>query len=112
MTTAGNTENRANLASDEGSVTVPAAVLAAALLLVLALVVDGGARLRATSRADSLAAEAARAAVSAVDLRGPTVVVDRPGPARSPPPAPTSPPTTPPAPSPSTPTGPSRSRRG
>ena len=78
MTAAGNAENPDRLASDEGSVTVLAAVLVAALLLVLALVVDGGARLRATSRADSLAAEAARAAVSAVDLRGPTVVVDRP----------------------------------
>jgi len=70
--------NPAGLAADEGSVTVFAAVLVAALLLVLALVVDGSARLRATSRADALAAEAARAAVSAVNLRGPTVVVDRP----------------------------------
>lgn len=78
MTTAARRRGRGDLASDEGSVTVLAAVLMAALLLVLALVVDGGARLRATSRADALAAEAARAAVSAVDLRGPTVVVDRP----------------------------------
>jgi hypothetical protein len=66
------------LAGDEGSVTALAAVLIASVLLVLALVVDGAALLRATSRADAVAAEAARAAVSVVDLRGPTVVLDRP----------------------------------
>jgi len=70
--------SRSVLARDEGSVTVLAAVLITALLLVLALVVDGAARLRATSRADALAAEAARAAATAVDLRGTAPVVDRP----------------------------------
>jgi hypothetical protein len=79
MTAALPTGTQPQRACDEGSVTVLVAVLVAALLLVLALVVDGAARLRATSRADALAAEAARAAVSVVDLRGATVVLDRPG---------------------------------
>lgn len=61
---------------DAGSVSVMVAVLVPALLLALALVVDGGARLRAIARADALAAEAARAAGTAVDTRGPTVRVD------------------------------------
>jgi hypothetical protein len=61
---------------DAGSVSVMVAVLVPALLLVLALVVDGSARLRAISRADALAAEAARAANTAVDTRSPSVGVD------------------------------------
>ncbi|WP_414943842.1 hypothetical protein [Amycolatopsis sp. cmx-11-32] len=61
---------------DAGSVSVMIAVLVPALLLVLALVVDGSARLRAIARADALAAEAARAANTAVDTRGPTVGID------------------------------------
>lgn len=62
---------------DAGSVTVLAAVLIPALLLVIALVVDGAGQLRAISRADALAAEAARAAQTALDTRGRTVTVDR-----------------------------------
>lgn len=61
---------------DAGSVSVMVAVLVPALLLVLALVVDGSARLRAIARADALAAEAARAANTAVDTRSPSVRVD------------------------------------
>lgn len=59
-----------------GSVTVLAAVLIPALLLVIALVVDGAGQLRAISRADAVAAEAARAAQTALDTRGRTVTVD------------------------------------
>jgi hypothetical protein len=59
--------------SERGSVTVLAAVLALALLACLALVVDGAGRLRALSRADAVAAEAARAALSALDTRGRTL---------------------------------------
>ncbi|ASR36603.1 hypothetical protein BAY61_18140 [Prauserella marina] len=61
---------------DDGSVSVMIAVLIPALLLVLALVVDGSARLRAIARADALAAEAARAANTAVDTRSTSVTVD------------------------------------
>ncbi|WP_020670183.1 hypothetical protein [Amycolatopsis nigrescens] len=61
---------------DAGSVSVMVAVLIPALLFVLALVVDGSARLRAIARADALAAEAARAANTAVDTRSPSVGVD------------------------------------
>ncbi|SEP53803.1 hypothetical protein [Amycolatopsis saalfeldensis] len=61
---------------DTGSVSVMIAVLVPALLLVLALVVDGSARLRTIARADALAAEAARAANTAIDTRSPTVGID------------------------------------
>ncbi|WP_210767507.1 MULTISPECIES: pilus assembly protein TadG-related protein [Cellulomonas] len=40
------------------------------LLLLIGLVADGGAKLRATQRADSIAAEAARAGGQALDLPG------------------------------------------
>jgi hypothetical protein len=45
------------------------AVMAAAVLLTLVLVVDGGAKIRAGNRADIAATEAARAAVLAVGPR-------------------------------------------
>ncbi|NKQ51991.1 hypothetical protein HFP15_03740 [Amycolatopsis sp. K13G38] len=61
---------------DAGSVSVMVAVLVPALLLVFALVVDGSARLRAIARADAVAAEAARAANTAVDTRSSNVGVD------------------------------------
>jgi hypothetical protein len=61
---------------DEGSISVIAAVLVPALVLILALVVDGSGKMRAMSRADALAAEAARAAETAVDTRGTTVGID------------------------------------
>ncbi|MBA0127277.1 hypothetical protein H0B56_17135 [Haloechinothrix sp. YIM 98757] len=56
--------------------TVLAAVLLPALLLTLALVVDGAGHARAISQADSTAAEAARAAHTALDTRGATITVD------------------------------------
>lgn len=62
--------------NDEGSITVMTAVLTAALFLVFALLVDASGKMRATARADTVAAEAARAALSAVDTRSPSVSVD------------------------------------
>jgi Flp pilus assembly protein TadG len=61
---------------DEGSISVMTAVLTAALLLVFALLVDASGKMRAIARADTVAAEAARAALSAVDTRSTTVSVD------------------------------------
>ncbi|TCO61096.1 hypothetical protein [Actinocrispum wychmicini] len=61
---------------DRGSISVMAAIFFSAALLVLAVVVDGTGRMRAISRADAIAAEAARAAVSAVDTRGGSITVD------------------------------------
>lgn len=65
---------------DAGSVTVFVAVTMLGLLVLCGLVVDGGAKLRATQRADRIAAEAARAAGQAVDptaLVAGDVTVDR-----------------------------------
>jgi hypothetical protein len=53
---------------EAGSVTVFVAISMLGLLLLIGLVADGGAKLRATQRADSLAAEAARAGGQALDL--------------------------------------------
>ena len=64
--------------SDRGSVTVLAAVLILALVAALALVVDGAGKLRALNRADAIAAEATRAALSAVDTRGSEPRLDTP----------------------------------
>ncbi len=61
---------------DDGSVTVLVAVLLPALLLVLALVVDGTDQLRVQSRADAIAAETARAAGTAINTRGASVELD------------------------------------
>jgi len=55
--------------ADRGSVSLWVAVMAAAVLLTLVLVVDGGAKIRAGNRADIAAAEAARAAVIAAGPR-------------------------------------------
>jgi hypothetical protein len=63
-------------ARDAGSITVIVAVLVPALLLVVALVVDGAGKMRALMRADAVAAEAARAAETAVNTRGRTVTID------------------------------------
>ncbi|MGW1680086.1 hypothetical protein [Saccharopolyspora sp. NPDC002376] len=65
-----------NEPSDTGSVTVLVAVLVPCLLLVCSLVADGADRLRALTRADAIAAEAARAALTALDTRGPTLTLD------------------------------------
>jgi hypothetical protein len=65
---------------DAGSVTVFVAVTMLGLLVLCGLVVDGGAKLRATQRADRIATEAARAAGQAVDaaaLVAGDVTVDR-----------------------------------
>jgi len=67
-------------ARDAGSVTVFVAVTMLGLLVLCGLVVDGGAKLRATQRADRITAEAARAAGQAVDpaaLVAGDVTVDR-----------------------------------
>ena len=63
---------------ERGSVSLWVAVVAAGLLAMLAMVVDSGAKIRAGDRADTVAAEAARAAVIAAGPRtaaprGPTV---------------------------------------
>lgn len=63
-------------ARERGSITVMTAVLAAALVALVGLVVDGAARAQALSRADALAGEAARAATTAVDSRGQQVTID------------------------------------
>lgn len=47
---------------DQGSVTLWVAVTCAAILMVAAFVIDGGAKIRAGERADIVAGEAARAA--------------------------------------------------
>lgn len=64
--------------SDAGSVTVFVAILIPALLLVIGLVVEGATQLRTISRADAVAAEAARAAETALDTRGRAVTVHTP----------------------------------
>lgn len=62
-----STPRRPALRTDErGSVSLLLAVLAMAVLIAVGLVVDGGQKLRSTQRADDAAAEAARAAVQAV----------------------------------------------
>jgi Flp pilus assembly protein TadG len=61
--------NRLAAGADRGSVSLWFAVIAAALLLTLVLIVDGGAKIQAGTRADIAAAEAARAAVLAVGPR-------------------------------------------
>ena len=55
--------------ADRGSVSLWMAVMAAAILVTLVLIVDGGAKIRAGNRADIAAAEAARAALIAAGPR-------------------------------------------
>lgn len=52
---------------DRGAATVTTAIMASAWVVMLAFVVVGGGRIRALQRADNIAAEAARAAGSAID---------------------------------------------
>src|ERR1035437_10884133 len=61
---------RPHPSAERGSVALWVAVMAAAVLLTLVLIVDGGAKIRAGNRADIAATEAARAAVLAVGPRG------------------------------------------
>lgn len=56
--------------------TVLVTVLLPALLLVLALVVDGTSQLRVQSRAEAVAAETARAAGTAINTRSNTIQLD------------------------------------
>src|SRR5450759_2215294 len=60
---------RPHPAGDRGSVSLWVAVMAAAVMVTLVLIVDGGAKIRAGNRADIAAAEAARAAVLAAGPR-------------------------------------------
>ena len=60
---------RPHPSAERGSVALWVAVMAAAVLLTLVLIVDGGAKIRAGNRADIAAAEAARAAVLAAGPR-------------------------------------------
>jgi len=53
---------------EAGSVTVFLAITVTGLLILVGLVADGGAKLRAAQRADAIAAEAARAAGQVIDL--------------------------------------------
>lgn len=61
---------------DQGSVTVFFAIAVIGLLAMIGLVVDGGAKIRAVQRADTLAAEAARAGGQAIAL--PPAIVGKP----------------------------------
>jgi len=53
--------------ADRGAATITTAIMAGAWVVMLAFVVVGGGRIRALQRADNIAAEAARAAGSAID---------------------------------------------
>ena len=73
--------------SDDGSVTLFCCIASAGLLVLLGLVVDGGAKVRALERADRLAAEAGRAGGQAINvsaaITGTSPVVDATGAVRS-----------------------------
>lgn len=58
---------RNRLRDDHGRVTVYFAILAPAFLVMLGLIVDGGAQVRALQRADNIASEAARTAGQAIN---------------------------------------------
>ena len=62
--------------SERGSVVIWVAVTTPALLLTVLLIVDGSAKLAAAERADTYAAEAARAAVIAIGPRPARGAVD------------------------------------
>jgi hypothetical protein len=53
--------------ADRGAATITVAITASCWVVLLALIVVGGGRIRALQRADNIAAEAARAAGSAID---------------------------------------------
>ncbi|MFF7246169.1 pilus assembly protein TadG-related protein [Embleya sp. NPDC008237] len=52
---------------DRGSLAIMLAIMMAVIILLVGLVVDGGGKLRADSKADAFAQEAARAAGQAID---------------------------------------------
>ena len=60
--------NKQPARGDDGSVTLFVCIAVVGLLLVVGLVVDGGAKVRALQRADRLAAEAGRAGGQAIDV--------------------------------------------
>lgn len=62
--------------SDGGSVSVFVASVLGLVVLVFAFVIDFHGQTQAIARADALAAEGARAALTAVDTRGPVVDID------------------------------------
>ena len=60
---------RVQWGDETGSVSVFVAITAIGLMILAGLIADGGAKLRATQRAASIAAEAARAGGQAIDTR-------------------------------------------
>jgi hypothetical protein len=62
--------------AEAGSVTVFLAITVTGLLILVGLVADGGAKLRATQRADTIAAEAARTAGQAIETGTVTIAPD------------------------------------
>ena len=64
----GEPDRASRPASDAGRVSVFLAIALVAVLVIIGLVVDGAGRIRATQRADNLAAEAARAGGQAIDV--------------------------------------------
>jgi Flp pilus assembly protein TadG len=56
-----------HLRRDDGGIAVYTAIVSIVLLGIIGLVLDGGGKMRATERADSLAMEAARSAGQALD---------------------------------------------
>lgn len=60
---------RAAASGERGAVTLWFAIIAVALLALVVMLVDSGAKIRAADRADAVAAEAARAAVIAAGPR-------------------------------------------
>jgi hypothetical protein len=61
---------------DEGSLTVFMAAFLGMMMLVFAFVMDSHVQLQVIARANALAAEGARAALTAVDTRGSVVQID------------------------------------
>ncbi|SDD22850.1 Putative Flp pilus-assembly TadE/G-like [Sanguibacter gelidistatuariae] len=65
----GQRRSRVQWRDETGSVSVFVAITAIGLMILAGLIADGGAKLRATQRAESIAAEAARAGGQAIDTR-------------------------------------------
>ncbi|GCD97584.1 membrane protein [Embleya hyalina] len=66
---------------DRGSLAIMLAIMMAVIILLVGLVIDGGGKLRADSKADAFAQEAARAAGQAIDptkaIPGTAIVVTK-----------------------------------
>lgn len=60
---------RVQWGDETGSVSVFVAITAIGLMILAGLIADGGAKLRAIQRAESIASEAARAGGQAIDIR-------------------------------------------